>query len=644
MFSAIVKPIRACILYFLKGSRDMRNEMSEYLFHQGTNYKAYDYLGCNLTRKGKKYLYSFRTWAPNALCVELISDFSGWDSPIPLTRTTDNGIFELIYTSDKSLEGSAYKFRITSYGGVVNKGDPYARFSRGGADGASIIFTDRSFKWGDSAYLAHRAKIVKIADGSYIPAPINIYEVHLGSFMRHDDDSYYTYRELADVLPKYLRKMGYTHVEFLPIQEHPYDGSWGYQVCGFFAPTSRYGNPNDLRFLINTLHRAGIGVIMDWVPAHFPKDEWGLYEFDGSPLYEYQGADRQESRSWGTRFFDLGREEIQSFLVSSALYFLREFHIDGLRVDAVASMIYLDYDRMPGEWIPNPDGTNENREAIAFIKKLNSAVFAEFPEALMIAEESTAFSGITKPVTEGGLGFNLKWNMGWANDFYDYLSTDPVYRKYNHRALNFPILYAFRENYCLPISHDEVVHGKKSFINKMYGSLEDKFSQARTALMLKMTFPGKKLLFMGTEYAQFREWDFESSLEWFMLDYPNHRSFREYVAELNGFYLRSPELWEIDFSERGFSWLLADEADKSSVAYKRYSLSGDSLIVLLNFSGAEQELFLENTKKVYVVFDTGNIPDNFSRISERDGGIAVRLPSFSGMILKEKTDTVVIKI
>jgi len=624
-------------------------DLASYLFHQGTNYYAYEYLGCTSVFSGGRYTYTFRTWAPNASSVSLVSDFVGWDTPVPLTRITDKGVWELVYHSDISLEKQAYKYRITSCSGTKDKGDPYAAFSRGKADGASLIFTDRSFPWGDSRWLSHRARTVCSRDGSYIAAPMNIYEMHLGSFMRHEDDNTpLSYRELADILPSYLKKMGYTHVEFLPIQEHPFDGSWGYQVCGFYAPTSRYGDPNDLRHLINTLHRAGIGVIMDWVPAHFPKDAWGPYEFDGSPLYEYQGKDRQESRTWGTRFFDLGREEIQSFLISNALYFLREFHVDGLRVDAVASMIYLDYDRDAGEWVPNPDGTNENREATAFFRKLNTAVFAEFPDALMIAEESAAFGGITAPISEGGLGFNLKWNMGWANDFYEYMECDPVYRKFKHTALNFPIMYAFRENYCMPISHDEVVHGKKSFINKMHGSYEDKFLEARAALMLQMTYPGKKLLFMGTEYAQFREWDYENSLEWFMLDYPNHRYFRDYVAALNGFYLSSPELWEIDFSPEGFSWILPDEADKNLVAFKRFDLQGNSLTVLINLSGIDQEVEIpvKRGAKLTPVFDTGTSPSvTDSCVTPSDAASArVTLPRFSGAIFKEKESKIKINL
>lgn len=623
------------------------DDLAAYYFHQGTNYSAYKFLGCTLERVGKKNVYSFRVWAPNAQHVELVSDFVGWDYGMDMNRVTADGIWELCIPTSRSLEKQAYKFRITAASGVVCKGDPYARFSRGADDGASLVFTSGDFHWEDAAWLRHRKRTVCEKNGAYLSTPMNIYEVHLGSFMRHDDGSYYSYRESADALASYVKAMGFTHVELLPVAEFPFDGSWGYQVCGFYAPTSRFGDPDDFRYFVNKLHSCGIGVIIDWVPAHFPKDQWGLYEFDGSPLYEYQGRDRMESRSWGTRLFDLGREEVQSFLISNALYYLREFHVDGLRVDAVASMLYLDYDRDAGEWVPNHYGTNINLEAVAFFKKLNSAVFAEYPDALMIAEESTAYGSITHPVHDGGLGFNMKWNMGWANDFYDYVATDPLFRKYDHKALNFPLMYAFTENYCLPISHDEVVHGKKSFVDKMFGSYEDKFPQMRIALMLMMTYPGKKLMFMGTEYAQFREWDYENSLEWFMLDYPNHRYMREYVRALNSFYLSHGELWERDFTEEGFKWLLANERAKNSVAYRRINSKGESLIVVINFSGSAQELRLPlgstEAKYLHVAFasdervDSADVPI----ITDGDEKYAdITLERFSGCILKERKNKI----
>lgn len=622
------------------------NSLAPYFFHQGTNFSSYEYLGCTLKKENGNYVYTFRTWAPYADSVSLVSDFSGWDTPLYMMRETENGIWYCEYVSPESFNYKKYKFRIERCGRVFLKADPYARLSLGGADGASVIFESK-YSWGDGSWLRKRKKSVCRTDKAYLSMPINIYEIHFGSFLRHsEDNAYYTYREMADVLPQYLKFMGYTHVEFLPLTEFPYDGSWGYQVCSFFAPTSRFGNPDDFRYLIDTLHKSGIGVILDWVPAHFPKDAWGIYEFDGAPLYEYQGADRQESSTWGTRFFDLGREEIQSFLISSALYFIREFHIDGLRVDAVASMLYLDYDKKPGEWIPNKDGGRENLEAIAFFKKLNTAVFSEFSDILMIAEESGSFPGITHPVSFGGLGFNLKWNMGWANDFFDYVMTDPIFRKYKHKALNFPIMYAFRENYVLPISHDEVVHGKLSFIDKMHGSYEDKFLEMRVSLLFMMTHPGKKLLFMGTEYGQFREWDYQSSLEWFMLDYPLHRRMREYVASLNRFYLERKELWELDFDQKGFEWVLPDENEKNTVVFKRFDTKGNALIVAINFSGTAQKVsFNIKSTNLNCIFSSNG--ENFSdavKINHTLSLADVELPRFCGAVFIEEDNKVKIKV
>ncbi len=613
------------------------NNLAEYLFHQGTNFYSYDYLGAHEEYVNKKYKYTFRVWAPNADGVLLASDYNGWnDNLIPLCKN-EGGIWECTIVSETSLVGCAYKYVIKRGDKTYYKGDPYARYSRGKDDGASIIWKSKH-KWSDKLWLNKRKKTVLAKDG-YLASPLNIYEMHLGSFMRHENGDYLSYREIADALIPYIKFLGYTHVEFLPITEFPYDGSWGYQVGAFFAPTSRFGTPDDFKYLINELHKNNIGVILDWVPAHFPKDAWGLYEFDGGPLYEYQGKDRQESDSWGTRFFDLGREQIQSFLISDALWFFREYHIDGLRVDAVASMIYLDYDRPPDGWVPNSYGGRENLEAIAFLRKLNKAIFEEFPEALMIAEESGSFGSITKPVHEGGLGFNLKWNMGFANDFYDYVMTDPLYRKHKHTALNFPLMYAFTENYVLPISHDEVVHGKLSFINKMYGSYEDKFRQMRAALMLIMTYPGKKMLFMGTEYGQFREWDYENSLEWFMLDYPMHKEMRQFVAALNRFYIHSPELWTYDFTPDGFEWILADECDKNIVAYKRKSKNSE-LIIAVNFSGATQKIKIPLNKKgsIKAVFSSeitdGADIDEFDECGEHY--MIASLNPFSAKIYKQE--------
>lgn len=564
-----------------------------YLFHQGTNFHAYELLGCHerSARRGR-YEYVFRVWAPNADSAALVGDFCSWDKGIPMVRISQ-GIWECVFVSKSRLRGSFYKFRIERGGISHLKSDPYAFASQTLENTASIISSPLSLGHTDSEWMEHRRE--SFSDGEhYYPSPMNIYELHLGSWRTRDGAStsdgghYLGYREIADMLAPYLRDMGYTHAELMPIAEHPFDGSWGYQICSYYAPTSRFGAPEDFAYFVDRLHEYGIGVILDWVPAHFPKDEHGLYEFDGGPLYEYQSEDRREHKGWGTRCFDVGRCEVQSFLISNALFWLREYHVDGLRIDAVASMLYLDYDRKPGEWIPNIYGGNENLEAIAFFRKLNSAVFAEFPDVLMIAEESTAFPGVTKPVSEGGLGFNFKWNMGFANDMFEYISMDPIYRQYHHSKLTFPMMYAYSENFILPVSHDEVVHGKRSLIGKMYGEYDEKFAMMRAFMTFLMTMPGKKLTFMGTEFAQFREWDYENELEWFMLSYPRHAEMQRYLRRLNHLYLNSPELWRIDDGWDGFSWLEADRARDNVVAYRRLDGRGGELIVVINFSPVDR--------------------------------------------------------
>ena len=452
------------------------NDGAIFLFHQGTNFRAYEYMGCHPLGKDR---IVFRTWAPKADSIDLVSDFTGWDEGIPFEKVSENGIWHAIVDIPYSeLVGKFYKFRVTGGGVTRYKSDPYAFESQTLEKTASIVAKPSDFAWNDSNWLKHRKSI--FAGGRHFySAPMNIYEMHLGSWRTRDgaDNSdgkhYLNYREIADLLVPYVKHLGYTHIELMPIAEYPFDGSWGYQVCGYYAPTSRFGTPDDFRYFVNTLHAAGIGVILDWVPAHFPKDEHGLFEFDGHPLYEYTGKDRMEHKGWGTRCFDVGRPEVQSFLVSNALYWLREFHLDGLRIDAVASMLYLDYDRKPGEWIPNAYGENKNLEAISFFRKLNTAIFGEFGDVLMIAEESTAWPMVTGPVDKGGLGFNFKWNMGWSNDMFDYVARDPLFRRYDHEKLTFPLMYAFSENYILPVSHDEVVHGKKSLLDKMFGEYDN---------------------------------------------------------------------------------------------------------------------------------------------------------------------------
>lgn len=562
-----------------KKSFDNNKEFEKYLFKQGTNYQSYKYLGAH--PEGE--LYCFRVWAPSADNVCLVGDFYDWENGVQMNCC--DGIWTVELPRESVKTGMKYKFLIWRGGRKIYKSDPYAFYSEMAYPGASIVFDvldKEAFKWDDAEYLEGRKKLSEPLSQYKSPkVPMNIYEVHLGSWKRRDDGSYMNYREIAHELPAYVKSMGYTHVEFLPVAEHPFDGSWGYQVCGYYAPTCRYGTPTDFMYLVNQLHLAGIGVILDWVPAHFPKDEYGLFEFDGSCLYEYQGDTRKEFKGWGTRAFDVGRTEVQSFLVSNALYWLKEYHIDGLRVDAVSAMLYLDYCREAGEWQPNYYGGNYSLEAIAFFKKLNGVIREEVPDALMIAEESTSFPGLT---SKDGLGFSMKWNMGWMNDTLSYVKTDSVFKKHVHNKMSFSLMYAFSENYILPISHDEVVHGKGSLVNKMFGDYWQKFACSRTYLAYMLSHPGKKLTFMGCEYAPFREWDYSNSLEWFMLSYDMHRKYQSYIRELNFFYLEHKEFWEIEDSFDGFHWISADDNCGNIYAYSRKDSDGNNVYVVLNFS------------------------------------------------------------
>lgn len=630
-------------------------ELAPYFFCQGTNFRSYEWLGCHSEKTDDGFEYTFRVWAPKAEKVFVAGDFNSWDESLPMEKDAESGVWTATLISAKNLEENRYKYKVVSKTRTAMKADPYATYSETLAKTASIIHTVKA-KWSDSKWLSARGKAFE--GKHFYSAPMNIYEMHLGSWKTRDGKSnvdgehYLNYREIADELVPYALDMGYTHVELMPITEHPFDGSWGYQVGGYYAPTSRFGTPEDFIYFVNKLHKAGIGVILDWVPAHFPKDEHGLFEFDGYPLYEYQGKDRMEHKSWGTRCFDVGRPEVQSFLISNALFWMRNYHIDGLRIDAVASMLYLDYDRAPGEWIPNIDGGNHNYEAMAFFKKLNTAVFAEFPYALMIAEESTAWPMVTKPVSDGGLGFNFKWNMGWANDMFEYISTDPFFRKYVHNKLTFPLMYAFSENYILPVSHDEVVHGKKSLLDKMFGSYDDKFACMRAFLMYMMTLPGKKLMFMGCEYAPFREWDYKNQLEWFMLDYPRHSQMKDYVRALNHFYLEHSPLWEIDDGWDGFEWIDPDRCEDNTLSYIRKSADGEELIILLNFAPCRRDGYKLRVKSKgsYVALinsDDAGYGGGGSKLgtmkskAHREGKkwvheISVDLPSYGALIIKKK--------
>ena len=557
--------------------------MALYLFHQGTNYRAYDYLGAHRAQDG----FVFRVWAPHATEAFVVGDFNAWGESHPMTRISDGGVFEGFVPSREFGEGSLYKFKLKTPHGDRFKADPYGTAMQKPPETATVYRDIEGYAWRDAAWLAYRKRE---SGKPLVSRPLNIYEVHLGSWRKREDGTYLSYKEIAPALASYVKQMGYTHVELLPVMEHPFDGSWGYQVSGYFAPTSRFGTPHDFMAFVDTMHEAGVGVILDWVPAHFPKDAHGLFEFDGEPLYEYQGADRMEHRGWGTRCFDLGREEVQSFLVSSADHFARVYHVDGIRVDAVASMLYLDYDRAPGEWVPNVYGDNRSLEAISFFKKLNGHMKGAHPDVLMIAEESTAFGNLTT-FENGGLGFDLKWNMGWMNDTLSYIQRDPLWRKYEHNKLTFSLTYAFSEQYLLPISHDEVVHGKLTLLDRNPGTYEEKFAGARATLVFMMTHPGKKLLFMGCELGQFCEWDEKKELEWFLLDYPMHAAFQRFVAALNHFYLATPALFEQDGGFEGFQWIDPDNSDQSVISYRRIDKRGREVVVLINFTPVRRDLF-----------------------------------------------------
>ena len=564
-------------------------DMDTYLFGEGRHEKLWETLGAHVLRyddpmggadgtPGEQVVgTAFSVWAPNAHAVRVVGNFNAWDGRRHAMRELgSSGVWEIFIPGIGA--GETYKFQILNANYTWEmKADPMERQHEVPPNTASIV-TESTYKWNDDAWMQHR-RTTNPHDG-----PVSIYEVHAGSWRQG-----LTYRDLAKQLVDYVKQEGFTHVEFMPLAQHPFSGSWGYQVTGYYAVDSRLGSPDDFRYLVDQFHQAGIGVIMDWVPAHFPKDGFGLYNFDGEACYEDPNPKRGEHKEWGTMVFDFGRSEVQSFLISSALYWLEQYHIDGLRVDAVASMLYLDYNRKQGEWEPNKNGGKENLEAVAFLRKLNDTVLGRHPHKCMIAEESTAWPMVTKPASDGGLGFNFKWNMGWMNDMLSYMKTDPLFRAGNHNKVTFSFFYAFSENFVLPISHDEVVHGKGSLINKMPGEYEAKFANLRTFFGYMMAHPGKKLLFMGQEFGQFTEWNEEKQLDWMLLDYDKHTELQNYVKTLNAFYKEHPAFWQIDYSWEGFQWIVPDDSKQSVVAFLRKDANGKQILVVCNFNPVLRE-------------------------------------------------------
>lgn len=563
-------------------------DLDQYLFGQGTHYDIYKKLGAHVMTKGKKKGVYFAVWAPNAEAVSVVGEFNDWEEEAnPLDKVGPIGVYEAFVPGAKL--GQLYKFCITARDGrKLYKADPYATSGEMRPGTASKIADISKFKWSDGKWLEARAA------WDHKEQPMSIYEVHMGSWMKHpandeDPDGFYSYREFAHAIAEYVKRMGYTHVELMGIAEHPFDGSWGYQVTGYYAPTSRYGKPEDFKYLVNYLHRNKIGVILDWVPAHFPKDAHGLAEFDGTCIYEHQDPRQGEHPDWGTKIFNYGKPEVKNFLLANALYWVEEFHVDGLRVDAVASMLYLDYGKQDGQWVANKYGGNQNLEAIEFFKHLNSCLLGRNPGAVMIAEESTAWPKVTGKVEEDGLGFSLKWNMGWMHDFLEYMKLDPYFRKYNHNKMTFSMTYAYSENYILVLSHDEVVHLKCSMINKMPGYLDDKFENLKTGYGYMAGHPGKKLLFMGQEFGQLQEWSEARELDWYLLKEEKHQLLQDFVRDMLHLYKKYPALYAGDHDPQSFQWINANDGDRSIYSFVRMSPTGrNNLLFVCNFTPVER--------------------------------------------------------
>lgn len=555
------------------------SEYAIYLFNQGDNYRSYQMLGSHLVNFQGENGVSFAVWAPHAKSVSVVGDFNHWDGTVHvMSKCGSSGIWQIFISG--MTEHTVYKYQITTaYGKIILKADPYAFCAELRPNTASKVYSLENYAWNDAAWLEQRKHY-----NSY-QAPMLTYEVHLGSWRRGANGEFLSYKEMAEQLVSYVKEMNYTHIEIMPICEHPFDGSWGYQATGYFAVTSRYGEPKDFMYLVDLCHQNNIGVILDWVPGHFCRDDRGLRKFDGQPLYESPDPMLAENDEWGTTNFDYSRYEVKSFLISNAMFWLDVYHIDGLRIDAVANMLYLDYGKEDGQWKPNKHGGNGNLAAMDFLRHLNHVVFENHPNALMIAEESTSWPLMTKPVYIGGMGFNYKWNMGWMNDILKYMEFDAIYRKWNHNLITFSLMYAFSENYVLPLSHDEVVHGKKSLVEKMPGDYWQKFANLRAFYGYWMAHPGKKLLFMGSEFAQFIEWKYYDSLDWHLLEYPLHKKMHDFVKNLNAFYVEQKSLWEIDCDWKGFEWIDCHDYSKSVISFIRKTKKmQDFVIVVCNFT------------------------------------------------------------